>query len=113
MDEMHVTRVRGSDAADTFLAGNQIKVKEPPDTGQAAKPAVEANVDQAVEKLKDVAAQHKVNLDFSVHKGTGRTIIKVVDAKTHKVLRELPPEQVLDMVVSIEEVAGQLVSTKA
>ena len=84
-----------------------------PKTEQPREGPAQVDMESAVKRLKDVAAQHDINLNFSVHKATGRTVIKVVDANTNKVVRELPPEQILDLMVSIEEMNGQLVSTTA
>lgn len=71
------------------------------------------DVNKAVEELKNLAALHNVNLNFSVHKASGRMVIKVIEAETNKVVREIPPEEILNLAVSLEKLAGHLLSTKA
>lgn len=83
----------------------------PKDSGAGA-PEV-GNVQKAVEQLQEYAALHETNLNFSVHKATGRTVIRVIDAATNKVVREIPPEEILDLAVSLEKMAGTLLQTDA
>ena len=72
----------------------------------------QVDVDKAVEQLQNYAAQHNISLRFSVHKATGQMIIKVIDAKTNKVVREIPPEKILNLKAYLEQIAGHLLSTE-
>lgn len=49
---------------------------------------------------------------FGVHEKTNRVTIKIVDKTTKEVLKEYPPEQTLDMIAKVWEVAGILVDEK-
>lgn len=42
-------------------------------------------------------------LDFVVHEGTGSLMVKVIDTNTNKVIREIPPEEVLDLAARMKE----------
>ena len=42
-------------------------------------------------------------LDFVVHEGTNSLMVKVVDTNTDKVIREIPPEEVLDLAARMKE----------
>jgi flagellar protein FlaG len=61
---------------------------------------------------KDMESMHNVGLQFSVHDASGRTIVKVVDKETKKLIREIPPEQVLDFAVKMQEMIGILFDKK-
>jgi flagellar protein FlaG len=37
------------------------------------------------------------DLQFTVHEGSGRTIIKVLDSETKELIREIPPERMVEM----------------
>lgn len=50
--------------------------------------------------------------EYSYHKRTNRVSIKVIDRDTDKVIREIPPEQSLDMLEKMWELAGILVDEK-
>lgn len=49
---------------------------------------------------------HSVGLKFIVHRDTGQVIIKVVDESTGKVIREIPPSEVLDLATKLDKMVG-------
>jgi flagellar protein FlaG len=61
---------------------------------------------------KDMESMHNVGLQFSVHDASGRTIVKVIDKETKELIREIPPEQVLDFAVKMQEMIGILFDKK-
>lgn len=48
-------------------------------------------------------------LEFSVHKGTHEIIVKVINEDTDEVIKEIPPEKILDLVAKIWEIVGLFV----
>ncbi|MTI69495.1 MAG: flagellar protein FlaG [Firmicutes bacterium] len=51
--------------------------------------------------------------EFSIHKETKDIMIKVIDSDTDEVIREVPPEKILDMVAEFMQMAGLLVDKRA
>ena len=49
---------------------------------------------------------------FGVHDQTNRITIKIVDKETKEVLKEYPPEEMLDMIAKVWEMAGLMVDEK-
>ncbi len=49
---------------------------------------------------------------FGIHDKTNRVTIKIVDKESRKVVREFPPEQTLDMIAKVWEIAGIMVDEK-
>lgn len=49
---------------------------------------------------------------FSVHKETHEIMVKVLNSETNEVIREIPPEKVLDMVAKMWEMAGIIVDER-
>lgn len=49
---------------------------------------------------------------WGVHDETNRITIKIVDKDTKKIIREYPPEETLDMIAKVWEMAGILVDEK-
>ena len=45
-------------------------------------------------------------LQFYIHKATGKMAVKVIDRETGKVIREIPPESLLDLDARIHEMVG-------
>ena len=57
---------------------------------------------------KDIELIHNVGLRFSVHKPTGRTVIKVIDKETKETVREIPSEEVLNLAAKLDEMMGMI-----
>lgn len=72
-----------------------------------------ANVEQAVSRVADYAQGFQRDLQFSVSKDHGETIIKVIDTETEEVIREIPPEELLELAERLEAAAGLLVADEA
>jgi flagellar protein FlaG len=55
---------------------------------------------------------HDVDLEFSIHKATGRTFVRVIRSETGEIIREIPPEQILNLAAKIDEMMGILYDQK-
>ena len=72
----------------------------------------ERQVQDAVDSTNKELEKLETNLRFSVHKKTKQIMIKIIDTKTEEVIKELPPEKLLDMVASMMERAGLIIDKK-
>lgn len=63
---------------------------------------------RSINKLNKFLEDDKTHAEFSKHKDLGTLMVKIVDDKNDKVLLELPPEKVLDMVASLCKQVGIL-----
>lgn len=52
------------------------------------------------------------SLEMSVHEGTNEVIIRVKDKETGELIREIPPEKILDIKMKMKEIAGILFDEK-
>jgi len=67
----------------------------------------EITKEQAEEITKNINKMVKLvsgKLEFTVHEGTKRIMIRVVDTQTNEVIREIPPEMVLNANAKFREV---------
>lgn len=65
--------------------------------------------DQFLDAIEqDLNLLHNVGISFSLHKETGRTMVKVMDKETETLIREIPPEEFLDLAAKIHEMVGIL-----
>ncbi|HWQ76891.1 MAG TPA: flagellar protein FlaG [Syntrophomonas sp.] len=55
------------------------------------------DIAQAAAQIDQALAKHDVRLEFSVHNIVNEIMVKVVDAETGEVIREIPPEKLLDL----------------
>lgn len=82
--------------------------------GKGAKVASsEAKAKEIIERLNQALAMHEIRLEFSVHEKTQAIMVKVVDENTGEIIREAPPEKVLDMISMIWDETGLIVDEKA
>ena len=72
------------------------------------KEHIQKLVDEAQSVLQRVNGQ----LTFKVHEGTGRILVQVVEKETKEVLREIPPEKMLDVIAGIWQWSGIAVDRK-
>lgn len=66
-------------------------------------------IDQANEKVKHTGNRQ---LAFSYNENTKRISIKVYDAITKEIIREIPPEKTLEMLERVYDLAGIMVDEK-
>lgn len=67
---------------------------------------------EAIEKTNKAIEGTYCSFKYSVHDVTKQIMVKVIDNKTQEVIKEIPPEKILDMVAKIWEVAGIMVDER-
>jgi flagellar protein FlaG len=77
-------------------SGEELPVPRPP----PAPPVFD--VDRAVERLNELMSSRKRSLRFDVDAGSGRTVITVINASTNEIVRQIPPEELLQIAHNLE-----------
>jgi flagellar protein FlaG len=70
-----------------------------------AKPPAEMpaeDIEGTVRRLNELMAERDRSLSFRVDELSGRTVITVLDATTHEVVRQIPSEEVLALARALE-----------
>lgn len=80
---------------------------------QAARQPSGEELGNAVADLNKMAQAAAQGVRFSVDEETGRTVVKVVDTQTDKVLRQIPTVEALKLWRSIEQMQGVMLRDKA
>lgn len=70
-------------------------------------------LEQAIEGLNRAFEPVERGLQFEVHDETNRVIVKVIDKTSEEVIREIPPEKIVNMLAHIRELIGVLIDEKA
>ena len=74
-------------------------------------------LDRAVSRLQEYVQVVRRNLEFSIDETTDRLVVKVVDAETEEVVRQIPSEEALALARRLQEARaeqqGLLLSTEA
>ncbi|NMA91972.1 MAG: flagellar protein FlaG [Firmicutes bacterium] len=61
-----------------------------------------------VDRLNDTARIYNIGLRFKIHEGTDRVMVQVYDRRSEEIIREIPPEKVLNLVAQIQQMIGLL-----
>lgn len=69
--------------------------------------------EQALEKLNEIMRDRERDLEFSIDEVTGRTILKVIHAESGEVIRQIPPEELLNITRTFIEGTGSLINDEA
>lgn len=71
------------------------------------------DVERIVEVLKDLTETLQTKLNFSVNEGTNDIVVKVIDKETDKVLRQIPPEELLELQEKMQDLTSILLDVSA
>ena len=72
-----------------------------------------AVLEQDVEQLSEAVQSIRRELNFTIDKETGDTIIKVIDSETKQVIRKIPPQEMLSLLERLGKTgAGLMVDVK-
>lgn len=70
------------------------------------------DLEKAVENSNRLIFKDDRRFEFKIHERTGRYMIKLIDNETDEVIKEIPPEKILDLVASIWDLVGILVDER-
>ncbi len=69
-------------------------------------------LEKAIERANNAMRFQSRQLEFRIHEKTKDIMVKIIDSETKEVVREIPPEKLLDMFASMLEFAGLLVDER-
>lgn len=67
----------------------------------------------AVNKLNEFMDYNQKSSKFVFHKDLERYYVEVVDTQTQKVVKEIPPKELLDAYYEMQKLAGKIFDTQA
>lgn len=96
---------------------NQLTHREKTETNAQSRLTTEDHhrLDTAVETINKTLDVFGRGLEFSIHEDTNRIIVKVIDRSNFEdeVIREIPPEKILDMMAEVLNIIGLLIDQRA
>jgi len=92
------------------LSVSKAQTEEGENKGENGEKFNQEMMRQAMKELSKKATN--VEAEFGIHEKTNRITIKMVDKKTKEVIKELPPEKMLDMLARMWEMSGLMVDEK-
>lgn len=73
-------------------------------------------VQQAAKQVQAMVQSRASNLEFSLDKDSGKTIVKIIDTQTDEVIRQIPSEEMVALAQALDEMQetqGLLLKNKA
>lgn len=104
------TSYSNSVGRDLKVAASQ--VKDDAQQGNQAAQNTEDLAQMIAEDMNQVARVFNTSLNFTVDKPTGKTIIKVVDKETEETIRQIPPEDMLNLMKKMKNMMGMLLDVE-
>jgi flagellar protein FlaG len=84
------------------------------DTPQLSNREVKDKVlEQALSRVREVFQQADPRLEFSIDPDLGRVVVKVMNAESGEVIRQIPQQEVIELAKSLEAPTGLLLHHKA
>ena len=98
------------------------KVKQ--EEGMGVQETVEANaqkkeepkeedMQEMIKELNELMSRINCNLEFSYHKEVNVMSVKMIDKSTHEVIKELPPEEMIDNMIQAKDWIGAFLDKNA
>lgn len=100
----------GSASAQQSPALPEVHLQAPPPQPAPSKEQVQ----QVVKEMKQLVEPRVPNgLHFSIDDATGKTVVRVTDAQTGEMIRQIPSEELLAIAQSLDRMQGLLLRQKA
>jgi len=81
-------------------------------TEQKQKQPTQDEIKNAISHANKRAHFGNTSAQFSYHEKTKRISVKILDKDTNEVIKEIPPEETLDMIAKMYELAGIMIDEK-
>lgn len=80
---------------------------------ESAPQASREEVEAAVATIQDFVQSVRRSINFSLEEGSGRVVVKVTDAGSGDVIRQIPSEEALQLAENLSEVRSLLFKAEA
>ncbi|WP_051608648.1 flagellar protein FlaG [Selenomonas sp. FC4001] len=112
--QSQVQRVDDTQNAPRVSQYNQTEEKEDPlKEREEREPLDEESVSYMTEELNELMSKINCNLEFQYHKEVNMMSVRMLDKKTHEVIKEVPPEEMLDQMAKAREWLGAFLDKNA
>lgn len=86
--------------------------EEDKEQGKGGKKPTEKSIDAAFSEMNAKMKEKKTRCEYSYHEDTKRISISVYDSDSDELIREIPPEESLEVLHKVWEIAGIVVDEK-
>ena len=69
-------------------------------------------LEEKIDDMNSIMETLEEKLSFKLHDDTDRIMTQIIDIKTEEVIKEMPPEEMLDLAAKIHEMVGLILDEK-
>ena len=111
--DLRVERIRGEESSDAV--GQKPRVRNSDTEGQSTShsSADRAKIDRAATKVDELLSLADLQLKIHVDDETERVVVKVVEQESGQVIRQIPPEELLELEMYLSSLKGLLLHEQA
>ena len=73
----------------------------------------EERINECIDGINKKLEKQQLETSYQKHEATNRLVIRLVDKETKEVVKEIPPEKLLDYAAGMDEILGLFVDKKA
>ena len=110
-DEAARNKASASDASE--IGEEPVTGKLKPGTAVEGESASREQIEDAVASIQDFVQSVRRSINFSVEESSGRVVVKVTDAGSGDVIRQIPSEEALQLAENLSEVRSLLFKAEA
>ncbi|WP_192986233.1 flagellar protein FlaG [Carnobacterium mobile] len=108
-----INRIRFTNLLESKLASENHATSTKKDLLQEPEPELSREkLNQVLNQANQYTLGEDAQFEFKVHEGTGRTIVRLVNIENGDIIKEIPPQKMLDIVASIWDAMGINVDIK-
>ena len=93
--------------ADKTATNHDIDLKD------SVRESTNSKIERIAQALDNYVRSIQRDLKIQVHSGTGKIMVEVISEEDGKVIREIPPKELLDLAAKIEQMAGTIFNESA
>ena len=101
----------GREVKDKVVTGSATPAPTPT-AAQEAQPVSREKIEAAVDSVREYIAPINNNLEFSIDDETDQVVVKIVDAATREVLRQMPSEDKIAIAKALDSLKGLFVKQR-
>jgi len=90
-----------------------LKKPEKTEEEQKSSEISRQDMEEMVEALKEMTQTLQTKMNFSIDEGTNDIVIKVLEKDTDKIIKQFPPEELLELQEKMQDLTGLLFNTDA
>ena len=98
------------DGAGDSVKSAQSNVQSSTANNRQARPE---ELESSVAKIQQFVSATTSDVQFSIDKDSGSTVVKVIDRNTKEVIRQIPSQEMLDMAKALDRLQGLLLKNQA